>query len=69
MLVSPTPHRLSRIVTVVCALVGLASYATAQQSSPHPVLPDVQSSGHRWAREYPTSRCSIRKDSRGRYPR
>lgn len=45
MLVSPTPHRLSRIVTVVCALVGLASYATAQQSSPQPVLPDVQTLG------------------------
>jgi peroxiredoxin len=36
---------MSRIVAVVCALVGLAASATAQQSSPQPVLPDVHKLG------------------------
>ena len=47
MLVSPTPNRMSRIVAgaVVCALVSLVAQATAQQSAPQPVLPDVQKLG------------------------
>ncbi len=47
MLVSPTPNRMSRIVggAVVCALFSLVVQATAQQSAPQPVLPDVQKLG------------------------
>ena len=47
MFVSPTPNRMSRIVAgaVVCALVSLVAQATAQQSAPQPVLPDVQKLG------------------------
>jgi cytochrome oxidase Cu insertion factor (SCO1/SenC/PrrC family) len=46
-LVSPTPNRMSRIVAgaVVCALVSLVAQATAQQSAPQPVHPDVQKLG------------------------
>jgi hypothetical protein len=46
-LVSPTTNRMSRIVAgaVVCALVSLVAQATAQQSAPQPVLPDVQKLG------------------------
>jgi len=38
---------MSRIVAgaVVCALVSLVAQATAQQSAPQPVLPDVQKLG------------------------
>jgi len=44
-LVSPTPNRMSRMVAfaVACALFGLIAQATAQQSAPQPVLPDVRS--------------------------
>ena len=47
MLVSPTPNRMSRMVAsaVVCALFSLVAPATAQQSAPQPVLPDVQKLG------------------------
>jgi len=45
MLVRPTPHPMSRIVAGICVLVGLAAYATAQQSTPPPVMPDVQRLG------------------------
>lgn len=45
MLVSPTPHRMSRIVAALCVLVGLAADATAQQPTPQAVLPDVQKLG------------------------
>ena len=45
MLVSPTPHRMSRIVAAVCVLVGLAAHATAQQPTPPTALPDVQKLG------------------------
>jgi hypothetical protein len=45
MLVRPMPHRMSRIVAGVCVLIGLAAHATAQQSTPQPVLPDVQKLG------------------------
>jgi peroxiredoxin len=44
MFVSPTPHRMSRIVAAVCVLVGLAAQATAQQPT-QAVLPDVQKLG------------------------
>jgi cytochrome oxidase Cu insertion factor (SCO1/SenC/PrrC family) len=46
-LVSPTPNRMSRIVAgaVVCALFSLVAPATAQQSAPQPVLPDVRKLG------------------------
>jgi peroxiredoxin len=36
---------MSRIVAVVCVLVGLAAHATAQQSTPQPGLPDVRKLG------------------------
>jgi cytochrome oxidase Cu insertion factor (SCO1/SenC/PrrC family) len=46
-LVSPTPNRMSSSVAsaVVCALFSLVAPATAQQSAPQPVLPDVQKLG------------------------
>lgn len=45
MLVSPTPHSMSRIVAALCVLVGLAAHVTAQQPTPQAVLPDVQKLG------------------------
>jgi len=41
------PNRLSRIVlsALVCALFSLVAQPTAPQSSPQPILPDVQKLG------------------------
>jgi len=41
------PNRMSRIIAiaVVCALYSLVAQSTAQQSSPQPILPDVQKLG------------------------
>jgi hypothetical protein len=36
---------MSRVVAVVCALFSLVAQATAQQSAPQPVLPEIQKLG------------------------
>jgi cytochrome oxidase Cu insertion factor (SCO1/SenC/PrrC family) len=44
---SPTPHRMTRMVAcaVACALVSLVAQPTAQQPAVQPTLPDVQKLG------------------------